>query len=190
MFTGEPAKPLPAPVVASSVLLKVPYEFQLDNGPEGFRECFSSSCAMVAEFYGKVGSDKEYNAVRARFGDSTSAEAQVRALRALGLTAVHRTNGDAATLERLLRQGVPVPVGWLHKGPATSPEGGGHWTVAIGFDAEAFTHHDPNGEADMVHGGYVAHTPEAGRGIRYSRANWLRRWQPGGSGGWYLEVRP
>ena len=34
--------------------------------------------------WGKVGSDDEYNAIRAKYGDSTSAEAQLSALRSLG----------------------------------------------------------------------------------------------------------
>ena len=45
---------------ATSVLLKVPYEAQNDNkSGTGYRECFSSSCAMIAKFYGKVKSDDE-----------------------------------------------------------------------------------------------------------------------------------
>jgi GH24 family phage-related lysozyme (muramidase) len=43
------------PTKASSVLLKVPYEYQNDNASgTGYRECFSSSCAMIAKYYGKV----------------------------------------------------------------------------------------------------------------------------------------
>ena len=54
------------------VVLSVPYEWQRDNkSGSGSRECFSSSAAMVAKFYGKVGSDDEYNGIRARYGDTT-----------------------------------------------------------------------------------------------------------------------
>ena len=41
---------------------------------------------MVAAFYGKVKTDDQYNKTRERFGDTTSIEAQVRALRSFGLT--------------------------------------------------------------------------------------------------------
>ena len=175
---------------ASSVLLQVPYEFQNDNGPTGYRECFSSSCAMVARFYGKVANDDEYNRIRARFGDTTDSGAQLRALSSLGLQAQFRQNGDAATLERLIREGCPVPVGWLHKGPASAPTGGGHWSVVVGFTPEAFILNDPNGEADLANGGYVTTSGSAGRAIAYSRKNWLRRWEADGRGsGWYLDVR-
>ena len=43
-----------------NLVLDVPYEWQRDNkSGEGFRECFSSSAAMVAKFYGKIGGDDE-----------------------------------------------------------------------------------------------------------------------------------
>jgi hypothetical protein len=194
LFRADPPEkePSPSPGQAASALLRVPYEYQLDNrSGAGQRECFSSSCAMVARFYGRVGSDDEYNAIRAKFGDTTNSGAQLRALGSLGLQATFHQNGDAAVLERLIRDGCPVPVGWLHRGAIARPTGGGHWSVVIGFDAEAFIHNDPNGEADMVGGGYVSNSAKAGAGVRYSRRNWLRRWEVDGRGtGWYLRVRP
>lgn len=175
----------------SSILLPVPYEYQLDSGPSGYRECFSSSCAMVTRFWkpGAISSDQEYNAVRARYGDTTDVNAQLSALRALGLKATFRQDGKAETLDRLLRAGQPVPVGWLHRGPVQQPSGSGHWSVVIGADPQAFVHHDPNGEAALVEGGYVDRGPKAGQAVRYSRKNWLPRWLVDGAG-WYLDVRP
>jgi GH24 family phage-related lysozyme (muramidase) len=173
----------------ATVTLQVPYELQIDNtSGTGYRECFSSSCAMVAEFYGKVKTDDEYNRIRARHGDTTDPGAQLRALGQLGLRAEFKRNGDAATLERIIRDGRPVPVGWLHQGRVQQPRGGGHWTVVIGFTPAGFIHNDPNGEADMVGGGYINHSN--GAGIEYSRANWLRRWEVDGKcSGWYLDIR-
>jgi GH24 family phage-related lysozyme (muramidase) len=122
------------PAKATSVLLPVPYEYQNDNASgTGYRECFSSSCAMIARYHGKVKSDDEYNAIRAKYGDTTLAEAQLAALRSLGLQARYVSNCAPGLLEAELRQGRPVAVGWLHKGPAQSPSGGGHWSVIIGF---------------------------------------------------------
>ena len=78
-------------------------------------------------------------------------------------------------------------VGWLHKGPVGAPTGGGHWSVIIGATDAAYIHNDPNGEADLVNGGYLNHTK--GAGIAYSRKNWLRRWEVDGPGtGWALTV--
>ena len=172
------------------VLLRVPYEAQNDNASgTGYRECFSSSCAMVARFYDKVASDDAYNKIRARYGDTTDAQAQIKALRSLGLEASLRTNCNAAVLEAELAAGRPVPVGWLHKGAVGAPTGSGHWSVVIGHTDAAFIHNDPNGEADMLNGGYVNHSK--GAGIAYSRKNWLRRWEADGTGtGWAMIVRP
>ena len=177
---------------ATSVLLKVPYEYQLDNkSGTGYRECFSSSCAMIAKYYGKVKNDDEYNKVRAKYGDTTDAQAQVLALRALGLTnSRFVTNCAPGLLEAELRAGRPVAVGWLHKGPYNAPTGGGHWSVIIGFtDADHWIVNDPNGEADLINGGYVNHTK--GAGIKYSKPRFNRRWEVDGAGtGWALLVKP
>ena len=58
----------------------MPYFKQLDNKTgTGYRECFSSAAAMVAAFYKKVRTDDEYNEIRAKYGDTTSVEAQLAA---------------------------------------------------------------------------------------------------------------
>lgn len=171
-------------------ILKVQYFSQNDNSTgTGYRECFSSTSAMIAAFYGKVRTDDAYNAIRAKFGDSTDSQAQIRALRSLDLDARFVTNAAVGLLEGEILAGRPVGVGWLHQGPVQAPTGGGHWTLCIGFTPEAIVMNDPNGEADMVAGGYVNHSN--GAGIRYSRRNWLRRWEADGPGtGWALLVKP
>jgi hypothetical protein len=172
-------------------ILKVPYEYQLgaDDGPQGYRQCFSSSCAMVARYYGKILGDYEYNKVRARFGDSTDAQAQVAALRSLGLKAEFEMEGTKDLLEQFIADGYPTPVGWLHHGPASNPTGGGHWSVVIGFTPTHFIHNDPYGEANLAAGGYVSN--KGGAGIAYSRKNWLPRWLVDGNDtGWYMKIRP
>ena len=187
--TFSSAPPAPA-VPAYANPLPVAWENQNDNASgTGYRECFSSSCAMLARYWGMVGSDDEYNLIRARYGDSTSAEAQLSALRSLGLTANFATNGDRSDLESEIIAGRPVAVGWLHHGPASAPSGGGHWSVVIGFTDTHAIHNDPNGEADLVHGGYTANTHGAGQ--HYSWKNWLPRWEADGAGtGWLLTCKP
>jgi hypothetical protein len=178
------------PKPASSILLNVPYEYQLDNkSGTGYRECFSSSCAMIAKYYGKVKTDDEYNAIREKFGDSTAYTSQIKALQSLGLNARFITNGNVTLLENELRNQRPVAVGWLHKGSAAQPTGGGHWTCCIGFDKDSFIFNDPNGEADMVNGGYVSNSATAGKAVKYSRKNWLRRWEVDSIGtGWAILI--
>jgi len=170
------------------ILLRVPYEAQNDNASgTGYRECFSSSAAMVSRFYGKIANDNAYNKIRAKYGDTTDAQAQIKALQSLGLNARLRTNCSPAVIDTELEAGRPVMVGWLHKGPVGAPTGGGHWSVIIGATSGAYIHNDPNGEADMVNGGYLNHTK--GAGIAYSRKNWLRRWEVDGPGtGWAMLV--
>ena len=178
------------PTEEKQKILSVPYEYQLDNkSGTGYRECFSSSCAMIARYYGKVKSDDEYNAIRAKYGDTTNKDAQLAALCSLGLTAKFVTNGNAALLENEIRNNRPVAVGWLHKGNVSYPTGGGHWTCCIGFTPDAFVFHDPNGEADMLNGGYASNDRKRGTAVQYSRKNWLRRWECDGKNtGWAILV--
>jgi len=195
LFSGAPAKPQapaqPAKPTRPNVLRLdgVPYFSQNDNASgTGYRECFSSSCAMVAAYFKLIDSDDAYNKVRARYGDTTDPQAQVQALRSLGLEARLVTNASSGLIETLLREGTPVPVGWLHKGPIDAPTGGGHWSVITGYDTANWIHNDPNGEADMVNGGYVNH--KRGAAIAYSKRNFNRRWEvPTPGNGWLLHIR-
>ena len=188
-YRGQNVKPPEAPELEDGRLLKVPYQSQLDNeSGTGYRECFSSSCAMVAMYYGKVVDDDEYNLIRAKYGDSTDAAAQVAALKELGLEAKFITNGTTDDLRKQINSGRPVPVGWLHKGPVTAPTGGGHWSVVIGYKPGTWIVNDPNGEASLVSGGYTPNKDGANQ--QYSYKNWNPRWIVGGEGdGWYLDVR-
>lgn len=178
-------------VTSKGKILKVSYEYQLgpDDGATGYRQCFSSSCAMIARYYGKISGDYEYNKIRARFGDTTDPKAQIAALKSLGLTATFELDGTVEDLETEINQNHPVPVGWLHKGSVNNPSGVGHWSVVIGFTPTHFIHNDPFGEADLAAGGYVSN--KGGAGIAYSRKNWLPRWLiEGNDTGWFLKVRP
>ena len=169
--------------------LDVPYQSQNDNASgTGYRECFSSSCAMVAMYYGKVANDDAYNLIRQKYGDSTDAQAQLRALRSLGLEANFITNATTKDLKAAIDSGRPVPCGWLHYGSVNAPSGGGHYSVVIGYTEDAWIVNDPNGEADLVNGGYTAQT--YGSNLRYSYKNWNPRWIVEGEGsGWMMDIR-
>jgi hypothetical protein len=171
------------------VLLPVPYCSQLDNmSGTGYRECFSSSCAMLAAFPGLVATDDEYNRLRSKYGDTTSTDAQLLALRSLGLIATFTTRMTADALRAELRAYRPVAVGWLHRGAVENPVGGGHWSVVVGYSERQAIHNDPNGEADLRNGGYLANTN--GRAQLYSWKNWLPRWLvEGPSSGWAITCR-
>jgi GH24 family phage-related lysozyme (muramidase) len=182
------AKPAPAPVAHPNPL-PVPWFDQLLMGDgQGWRDCFTASSAMLAAYWGKEPNEDSYNRVRQCYGDSTSSEAQLQALRSLGLQAQFGTDGTFELLQREIDAGRPVAVGWLHHGPASAPSGGGHWTVVIGYDATGVIMNDPNGSCDLVNGGYPSNHDGAHQ--HYSFKNWGPRWRVNGTGGWYLTCHP
>jgi hypothetical protein len=178
--------------------LAVPYLSQNDSAiDQGSRMCFSSTCAMAATFLkpgclkGQGQLDDQYLALVQRHGDTTDANAQVAALRSLGIQATFRSDGRIDHLIEQLERGIPCPVGWLHKGSVASPTGGGHWSLVIGWDpaTRQLLMHDPNGEADLVNGGYVSQAINGGKNLRYSERNWGRRWQVEGPGSdWWIQI--
>lgn len=169
--------------------LLVPYESQYDNrSGSGWRECFSSSAAMLARFWQVAPSDDAYNVHRARFGDTTDAGAQVAALRALGLDAHFWSNGRRQDIENEVRGGRPVAVGWLHHGPSHAAKGGGHWSVVVGLHTSGFFMHDPAGEPMLQSGGHIRGSN--GAWCRCSWTHFLQRWEVDGpASGWYLTAR-
>jgi hypothetical protein len=106
------------------IKLPVTFQSQIDNASGvGWRECFSSSCAMLAIFYRRVKNDDEFSLARERHGDTTSARAQVLTLKEFGLNPTFRTNGRRADISHEIFSGRPVAVGWLHKGRPSYPRG-------------------------------------------------------------------
>jgi len=181
LYRSGPAKP------KFSNPLSVPYYSQHDNASgRGYRECFSSSCAMVAAYYGKVKGDDEYNSIRSGFGDTTDSNAQVQALRSLGLKARFTTIMNEQMLKEEIDAGRPVPCGWLHHGSLHSPSGGGHWSVVVGYNAKGYIFHDPYGRADLINGSYSDFS--SGRYVNYDRDFWVPRWRVKGSGGWSILI--
>ena len=173
----------------------VPYFHQLDNkSGKGYRECFSSSMAMIAAFYGKVKTDDEYNRIRERFGDTTSIEAQILALRSLGLHAEFRQDADGSLVEAELAAGRPIALGFLHHGDMSKGEppmcdsyNCGHWLVAVGFNRDDWTVHDPRGLIDIERGGHSGRY--GGKNAKISRQAFKQRWQVEGPGtGWVILV--
>jgi hypothetical protein len=178
------------PEVLCANPLLVEWQSQNDNASgTGYRECFSSSMAMIAMYWGKIENDDKYNSVRSMYGDTTDASAQLAALRSLGLNPTFVTNASIQTIQNEIDNARPVGVGWLHHGTQSAPSGGGHWSVVIGYDESGVIMNDPNGEADLVNGGYTAN--QNGAGLHYSYKNWQPRWSPGGTNdGWCMIVKP
>jgi len=176
----------------------IPYFSQLDNGREGYRECFSSAVAMVAAHFSRVKTDNEYNKIRDKFGDSTSVEAQIKTLESLGLNAEFRTDGDEEMIEMEIEMGRVVLAGIMHRGdllrgesPMCNGNGCGHWVVVTGYTGKhssdpGFVINDPKGKLDLVRGG---HSNGAGEQVQVRQSEFRPRWQVDGPGtGWVILV--
>lgn len=184
----RPAAPPPPPPVASRVL-KVPYMSQLDNGPEGWRQCQTSAIAMALKFIGWPGisDDRDYLRQVKRWGDTTESRNHQSALVTMGVKHEFTQSFSAEEAKARLRAGRPVLAGVLHHGPVFAPAGGGHWVVLVGFDDVRghWVVHDPYGELDLVNGGWARVGGNAGQGVIYSYKNFNPRWlHPGERDGW------
>ena len=183
---GSPAAAPPA-AKPTNPLTGFPWFPQLDNGPEGWRQCQTSSIAMCLAYLGvgNIKDDLDYLQVVQRYGDTTSQAAHQLALKALGVRARFVINCSASQAQGELKAGLPLCMGILHKGHVSQPGGGGHWVVAYGFDARHFVVNDPYGELDLVNGTWVRTGGNSGKGLRYSYKNLNPRWQAEGPGtGW------
>lgn len=185
-----------APVAAASSPacfpnpLSVPFYAQMDsdlNQPS--RMCFSSSCAMLLAFLkpgvltGANGDDQYLRRVL-NYGDTTDPKAQVHALNSYGVKARFTKTADFDDLEDQIARGIPVPCGYLHRGPVSNPSGGGHWLCVVGIKTSAVIVHDPFGEADLVRGTTLN---RPARFAEYSRKNWGPRWMvEGEASGWAI----
>lgn len=187
MYRADPPVKDPIPVRPSNPL-SVPFFAQQDNGPEGWRQCQTSSIAMCLAFLRVPGikDDTDYLKVVNRYGDTTTQEAHRQALKALGVRARFRQDLTPTHLQGEIKAGYPVAIGILHHGPVSKPSGGGHYITVRGFDtaASAWLVHDPYGELDLVNGGWASQATNAGRNQSYSFRNLNPRFMPGGSGGW------
>ena len=180
----------------TDIILNVPqYYLQVDSRTaHADRMCFSSSMAMAIKYLWPqallgFNADDDYLRTVLKYGDTTNPTAQVRAAADYNVRAVFHRNGSLQSLRDRLSAGLPVPVGFLHQGPASAPRGGGHWVLVVGLTDTHVVVHDPYGELDNVNGGY----PQRGKGgreERYSLKNWLPRWEVEGKGtGWFMDVR-
>jgi hypothetical protein len=176
-----------------SGVLNVPYYSQRDNYRDASRTCFSSSCAMLCKFLkpSSIDSDDDYIREVFKRGDTTDASIQVQTLKHFGISSRFATNISFSTLDSMLAQGIPVPVGILHHGPSTAPSGGGHWIIVIGKEVDAkapggawYIVNDPFGELNNSTGVYASTN---GCKLKYSKQMLTQRWTVEGDGsGWAI----
>lgn len=168
-WKGKGNKPVPE-LKGEGVVLDTRFFSQRDNYRDAGRTCFSSSCAMLLETLkpgtlpGERGDDKYVQTVFS-IGDTTEAWVQVKALERYGVSAAFVQNGNVGMVKSQIDRGIPVPIGILHKGPASAPSGGGHWICVIGYNDKGFVVHDPWGEIDHKTGQYIS---VDGKRLQYS----------------------
>jgi hypothetical protein len=166
-----------------------PYFWQSDNGPEGWRQCQTSSIAMELAGQGVRGivDDLDYLRIVNRFGDTTVQETHRQALAFLKVKATFAKDWAPNTIKACIDRGVGYVAGILHHGPNTAATGGGHYVEVIGYTGIYYICHDPFGELDMVNGGWANRAKGAGKLIRYTQANFHRRWDVNGERwGWVI----
>ena len=144
----------------------MPWFAQLDSATnQGRRMCFTSGCAMIMAFLkpgvlsGPKGDDQYLARVRhfgvadseqRASGDTTDPAAQIEALARYGIKARFTNQASFASLKQQIEFGVPVPCGYLHRCPISSPGGGGHWLIVVGLRPTHLIVHDPLEEAGMT----------------------------------------
>lgn len=151
--------------------LVIPYINQRSSTTGPNRECFSASSAMLASAYtGRNISLEEYNKIRAKYGDSTSSTAQIRALKELGITSNVSDNGSLEDVAKLVSRGIPVAIGLNHNNAS------GHWIVVTGVTPNGdFIVNDPFGKLKQKRNSGWEHrnsnspSDTTGRNIVYKR---------------------
>jgi hypothetical protein len=175
---APPAKPPAAR--PTNPLSGFPYFSQLNpaDGPEAWRQCQASAIAMCLAYLKVPGirDDTDYMRVVRRHGDTTVQETHRKALAELGVRARFTLECTAAQAQAEIRAGLPVAMGYLHRGPVGSPSGGGHWLACFGFDAVGWKVMDPYGNLDLVNGGWLQKGGSSGKDLRYSYRNFNPRW--------------
>lgn len=168
-------------------LRNFPYFWQQNNGPEGWRECQTSSIAMVLKYLDVPGinDDVDYLKYVNKYGDTTNQLVHLAALKELNVSAKFRQTLSAQDFKGQIDKGLPVVAGVLHHGPVSNPYGGGHFIVITGYSDTFWQVQDPFGELDLINGVWENQGPTAGQNQHYSFQNLNPRIFVGGdNNGW------
>lgn len=191
----------PAPVFGNSSLpasgkMDVPYFYQRDNwekyhGPGG-RQCNLTSHCMAAEYLlnGFIGAEAKkeglvepedlYGKVLAKYGDTTDPNAHTPALKEFDIESYFSYSGSIADLVKLLKMGIPVPLGVSYKAS-------GHYVCAVGVrpEKDGIFIHDPFGTRMGTSDNY---DPTPGK-FDFVSWSWLKaKWVDQGSEAGWMRV--
>lgn len=134
---------------AEAFTLPVNHYAQIDNtGGQGYRECFLTSCTMLADYVtqGRLSQERNVKGLAepedayAKYmdGDTTRSDVHVRALKKIGIDAYFSDRASIKDVESALRCGIPVPIGTKYKSS-------GHWVVVNGRGPKGWDILCPNG---------------------------------------------
>ena len=173
--------------------LDLPYFWQQDNGPEGWRQCQTSSIAMCLAYLKVPGinDDVDYLKIVQKFGDTTLQSSHAQALNSIGVKNRFRTDGSKESLLSRLSNNLPTAIGILHHGSVQQPQGGGHYIVFHGTSGDDHALiSDPYGELNFATGQWQATGQLDGKRLKVSWKNLLPRWDlnNGVNDGWYWEI--
>jgi len=112
-WSQDGKQPQPPAARPTNPLTGFPWFPQTDNGPEGWRQCQTSSIAMCLAYLGVAGirDDTDYLQVVQRHGDTTSQAAHQAALKELGVRARFTQNCSASEVQAEIRAGLQRNVG-------------------------------------------------------------------------------
>lgn len=192
---AAPARPIQLPT--AKPWGQVIYQPQTDSKIPGMADemCFSSTMTMFANFYrpgiltGKNADDQYLRMLQTAGGRTQEAADHIAQLARLGIRAQFIQNGTWQLLLDETAKGNVVGTGWYHNGPASRPKRDhGHWSLVSAAAPDHAIHYDPNGDPDLVNGGYLP--SKNGAGLRFSRRNWGPRWLADGpASGWAIVFR-
>lgn len=155
-------------------LNKLKYYSQRDNRDDWWRQCNSSTHAMLLNYLkpDSVASDDEYyQDYVAPFGNTTDWTIHTKALKKFGIESVFRTDLDFDDLDRSLELGFPVPIGVYHKGTINNIDlHSGHVLLIVGKQEDTYIAYDPWGNG-------FSYEDHNGKGVEYPASPSLeRRW--------------
>lgn len=168
-------------------LRNFPYFYQQDNGPDGWRQCQTSSIAMCLRYLDTpdIKDDVDYLKIVNKYGDTTKRDPHFKALAELGIQAKFTVSADAEDIKDEIKKGLPVAAGILHHGTYSAPTGSGHFIVITGYGKDYWLVQDPYGSLDLINGGWLKRGATDGKNIRYP-FKYLnpRLFVGGGANGW------
>ena len=196
LFCIPASKPSRQGIIKGKKQLAVRYFSQRDNSFHSSRTCNTTSCWMGAlymkpELWEKCNRDNNadfnyYYKFVEQHGDTTKPGPQTQALEDLGVTSQWRYDLSINDVKKEIDQGRPVVLGIYHNGYAANPtRDSGHMILAVGYDENSLIIHDPNGDLDVLNGGYHGPLHESGAYLHYSYKNLGPRFEADGPGsGW------